>query len=66
MAAGMLSPEERIELEAMWREAFDRGRDLKFADVPVELRRRWERERRRRKAEPPAAMAATGSEDRSA
>src|SRR5262249_49905285 len=50
---GILSQEERVELEAEWREAFDaaRGKSAKerreayeFADIPNELIERWRAE----------------------
>jgi len=60
--ANVLSLEERATLERQWRGDFFRGRDLKSADVPRELVRRWKAELRRRKEEPAAATAATGSQ----
>jgi len=59
--AGVLSEEERSELETEWRQAFDaakgksareRREAFEFADIPDELIERWQgaRKRRRRQA----------------
>jgi hypothetical protein len=45
--AGVLSPAERIELEAQWLRDFEAKRDLKWADIPVELVRQWRKAGRR-------------------
>jgi hypothetical protein len=60
--AGVLSAVERIQLEAQWREDFERGRDLTWADVPRELVKQWKAERRSKKVEPEAETVATGSD----
>jgi hypothetical protein len=55
--AGVLSQQERSELEVTWREAFDaakgkgareRREHYEFADIPPELVEHWQSERRRR------------------
>jgi len=48
--------------QRQWRGHFVAGRDLKSADVPVELVRKWKAEHRRKKAEPRAEVAAQGSD----
>jgi len=62
--AGVLGVEEKTTLERQWREDFEAGRDLKWADIPRELVRQWRAERRRQhqKEEPRAEAAAQGPE----
>jgi hypothetical protein len=47
--AGVLSETERAELERQWRKDFEAGRDVKWADIPVELVRKWRVEHRSKK-----------------
>jgi hypothetical protein len=46
----VLAPGERAELEALWREDFDRGRT--DSDIPPELVKKWSAERRRKEKPP--------------
>jgi hypothetical protein len=58
--AGVLGIAERIALEAMWREDFERGRDLK--SVPRELVRQWKKAQRQQKEKPPSKVITEGLE----
>jgi hypothetical protein len=57
-AANVLTPEEKVQLEAMWRKYFEAGRNPKSADTPRELIRKWRAERRQqsKKEEPSNAI----------
>lgn len=48
-AANVLTPEEKVQLEAQWRKDFEVGRDLKSADIPTELVKEWTAERRQQR-----------------
>jgi hypothetical protein len=59
--AGALGAAEKTTLERQWRKDFEAGRDLKWADVPRELIRKWRAERRHKKEEPEAESTAASS-----
>jgi hypothetical protein len=57
-AGNVLTPEEKIQVETMWREDFERGRDLK--SVPRELVRQWKKAQRQQKEKPPVKSLPRG------
>jgi hypothetical protein len=73
-AAGLLAEGERVELLAYWRREFDRLMDpnfgdtdaceqhIRWCDLPRQLLGQWANEYLRKKVEPEAEAAATGSD----